>query len=66
MSQQIYVVPQVDPQTKQPYQVRLPNKPQKFLSPEGAFVERSVFWVRRLRDGTVSEVTPPKKAKAKE
>jgi hypothetical protein len=66
MNKTIYIVPQVDPVSKQPYQVRLPGKPMQFLPATGAKVERTPFWVRRLRDGTVSEATPPKIAKAKE
>lgn len=61
---EIYVKPNIDPATAKPYQVRLPDKPREFLPEEGKAVEKSKYWVRRLRDLSVVEAKAPKAVKA--
>lgn len=60
---EIYVKPNIDPATREPYRVRLPDKPLEFLPPDGAVVEQNKYWTRRLRDGSVTEAKAPKAGK---
>jgi hypothetical protein len=47
--------------------VHLEGKAREFLPEEGAEVERSVYWVRRINDGSVVEgKRPAKPATSKE
>jgi Protein of unknown function (DUF2635) len=39
--------------------VRLPQNPTSQVPPEGAWVKRNAYWLRRLRDGSVIETDPP-------
>lgn len=43
--------------------VRYPDRMGKTLPDEGDRVEKTPFWVRRLRDGSVIEAKPPKGGK---
>lgn len=56
MSNKIFIKP-----TKSGNKVHLEGK-REFLPDEGAEVERTTYWVRRLRDGSVVEVKRPAKA----
>lgn len=43
--------------------VRDPDRDGRPLPPEGAFVPRNTWWLRRLRHGDVTEAHPPKAEK---
>lgn len=67
MSRTHFVVkPNVDPSTKEPYKIRLPDKPHIFMPAGGVVVEKNKFWLRRLRDDSVvlSGAKPSKAAQA--
>ena len=49
----IFIKPETD-QAGKPFRVRLPDKPREFLPAKGARVEKNTYWLRRLRDGSVS------------
>ena len=49
---EIFIKPNTDARGK-PLKVRLPNKPNAFLPEKGARVEKTPYWLRRLRDGSV-------------
>ena len=59
MTNRIYVKP-ADPEQI----VREPDMG-LILPPEGAWVERTHFWIRRLADGSVVEAKPPAKTARK-
>ncbi|MEW6647191.1 MAG: DUF2635 domain-containing protein [Pseudomonadota bacterium] len=63
MSEQIFIKPKTDVEGN-PYKVRLPHKPFEFLPAEGASVEKSAYWLRRIKDGSV-EIAKPIKSGAK-
>lgn len=42
--------------------VHLEGKPREFLLEEGAEVDRSTYWVRRINDGSVVETKRPAKS----
>lgn len=58
----IFIKPETNKATGKPYKVRMPNKPHEFLPEKGAKVEKTKYWVRRLRDGSVFD--PVAKAEA--
>jgi len=60
-----FVKPGVDPTSKQPYQVRLPQKPTEFMPAYGAEVPNDVNWYRRIKDGSVVEITAAEFKKGK-
>lgn len=62
MSAQIYVKPATDADGN-PLRVRLPDRTMEFLPADGALVDRTPFWLRRLRDGSVIEAKPVKSVK---
>ncbi len=39
-----------------PLKVRLPERPAEFLPADGAAVEETPYWIRRLNDGSVVRV----------
>ena len=55
----IYIKP-----AKPGLKVHLEGKGREFLPEEGAEVERTVYWVRRLKDGSVVETSRPQDVKA--
>lgn len=55
----VYIKP-AKPGTK----VHLEGKGREFLPEEGAEVERSTYWVRRISDGSVVETKRPAKSSA--
>ncbi len=46
--------------------VHLEGKGRSFLPAEGAEVERTPYWVRRINDGSVVKASRPSKASNKE
>jgi len=42
------------------YVVRMPGNLRNVLPDAGALVDKTPFWIRRLRDGSVLEAKPPK------
>jgi len=63
MNTQIYVKPATDAEGN-PLRVRLPDRPMEFLPAEGALVDKTPTWLRRLLDGSVVEAKPVKPAKS--
>jgi len=61
MSNTVYVKP-----SKPGGKVHLEGKGKAFLPEEGAEVERTVYWVRRINDGSVVEAKRPAKPSNKE
>ncbi len=49
--------------TSKDIQVPIPPPGEGVLPEEGAEVEKSTYWLRRLRDGDVVKATPKKQAK---
>lgn len=58
---QIHIKPNTD-EAGAPLKVRLPERPSEFLSADGALVEKTPYWIRRLNDGSVVEAAKPKKS----
>ncbi len=56
---QLFIKPATDA-NGMPYRVRLHDKPDRFLNPEGESVVAHKHWYRRLRDGSVVEAKPAK------
>ncbi len=44
--------------------VRMPKPAIGHLPEDGAFVEKSIYWRRRINDGDVVAATPPKKTES--
>lgn len=44
--------------------VRDPERDNELVPPEGKFVPRSIYWLRRLAQGDVVEARPPKADKS--
>lgn len=49
----IHIKPNTDKVSGKPYKVRLPDKLNEFLPAKGMAVEKTKYWLRRLRDRTV-------------
>lgn len=46
--------------------IRMPDKPNRFLSSDGEEVQRSSFWLRRIKDGSVVKNHLPESKSKKE
>lgn len=61
----MFVKPTINPETKAPYKIRMPERSFNHLPDEGAEVPDNRFWRAHLKDGSVEIVKPAAADKTK-